>query len=204
MPEPDKVELTGFQAVREALRARRRPLYRLRLREGAEREERAELRKLAEQAGVSVVEGPLGAPRQPSEARSQLGIRLDAGPLPVLQLADLVEAAQGEHGCLVALDGVEDPQNLGAIARVADAAGVSGLLLTSRHAAPLSPAVSRASAGAIEWLPTARVANLSRALNLLKKKDFWIFGADLAEDAETLFTMPERVARGRRVVVLGA
>ena len=86
---------------------------------------------------------------------------------------------------------------------MADAAGACGLILTSRHAAPLSPAVSRASAGAIEWLPAARVPNLGRALKSLKEKDFWIFGAD-PEGADELYRMPRRLTQGRRVLVLGA
>jgi 23S rRNA (guanosine2251-2'-O)-methyltransferase len=104
---------------------------------------------------------------------------------------------------LVALDGVEDPQNLGAIARVAEAAGAQGLILTRRRSPPLSPAVARASAGAIEWLPVARVPNLPRALNVLKSKGFWAFGSD-PEATEELFDLSDRQLSGDRVVVLGA
>jgi 23S rRNA (guanosine2251-2'-O)-methyltransferase len=104
---------------------------------------------------------------------------------------------------LVALDGVEDPQNLGAIARVAESAGALGLVLTHRHAPPLSAAVSRASAGAIEWLPVARVPNLTRALESLQGEGFWVLGAD-AEAADSLYDLPDRLARADRVVVFGA
>jgi 23S rRNA (guanosine2251-2'-O)-methyltransferase len=104
---------------------------------------------------------------------------------------------------VVALDGVEDPQNLGALARVADGAGAAGLILTRRRSPPLTAAVSRASAGSIEWLPAARVTNLSRTLNLLKKKEFWIYGADVEAPAE-LWRLPDRAHSARRVVVLGA
>ena len=194
-------DLTGFQSVREALRARRRRLHRLWLRAGAERPERAALRRLAEQAGVAVEEEQEdrgGAPRP------HQGIRLEVGPLPELSLEALVAGASpGKSLTLIALDGVEDPQNLGAIARVADAAGVAGLILTSRRAPPLSPAVSRASAGAIEWLPIGRVPNLARALEQLKQQDFWVFGAD-PQGTEGLFELPQRVIHDRRVVVLGA
>ena len=72
---------------------------------------------------------------------------------------------------------------------MADAAGATGLILTSRRAPPLSAAVSRASAGAIEWLPTARVPNLVRALKQLKQQGFWVFGAD-PEGTEGLFELP--------------
>lgn len=193
------MELTGFQAVREALRARRRPLYRLRLRPGAERPERAALRRLAERAGVPVLEEESGD----GATRVHQGIVLEVGPLPELSLAALAERSSGEITTLVALDGVEDPQNVGAVARVAEAAGAAGLVLTTRRAPPLSAAVARASAGAIEWLATARVPNLPRALQELKARGFWVFGAD-PQGSDELFALPERVVRGSRVLVLGA
>ena len=86
---------------------------------------------------------------------------------------------------------------------MAEAAGATGLLLTDRHSPPLSPAVARASAGAVEWLAIARVPNLVRALNQLKSGGFWIFGAEV-DAPDSLFELPERVVRGDRVVVLGA
>jgi 23S rRNA (guanosine2251-2'-O)-methyltransferase len=79
---------------------------------------------------------------------------------------------------ILALDGVEDPQNLGALLRVADGAGVDGVLLTERRSAPLSPAAVKASAGAAEHLRIARVVNLVRALEDLKRHNLWIVGLD--------------------------
>jgi 23S rRNA (guanosine2251-2'-O)-methyltransferase len=79
---------------------------------------------------------------------------------------------------VLALDGVEDPQNLGALLRVADGAGADGVLLTERRAAPLSPAALKASAGAAEHLRIARVVNLVRALEELKQHNLWIAGLD--------------------------
>ena len=79
---------------------------------------------------------------------------------------------------LLALDGVEDPQNLGALLRVADGAGVDGVVLTERRSAPLSPVAMKASAGAAEHLRIARVVNLVRALEELKEHNLWIIGLD--------------------------
>jgi len=79
---------------------------------------------------------------------------------------------------LLALDGVEDPQNLGALLRVADGAGVDGVVLTERRSAPLSPVAVKASAGAAEHLRIARVVNLVRALEELKRQNLWIVGLD--------------------------
>jgi len=192
--------LTGFHPVREALRARRRKLGCLRL-EGSPRPEWEELRELASDAGIRVVEEPasLGS----SDATRAPWVRLEAGPLPELDLSVLLAGTPTPPQTLLALDGVEDPQNLGAIARVADASGVGGLVLTHRHAPPLSEAVSRASAGAIEWLPVCRVPNLVRALRALKEQGFWVVGADL--EAETdLFSAPDAWLRPPRVLVMGS
>jgi len=79
---------------------------------------------------------------------------------------------------LVILDGVEDPHNLGAIIRTAHAAGVNGIIVPERHSAPLSEAVARVSAGALEYMPVARVTNVARLLEQLKQRHFWIYGLD--------------------------
>ena len=193
----------------EALRARRRRLVRLRVRKGRGGREVARLLARAAELGIPVEEEPEVSFRQlaPPGANTQ-GVLLEAGPLPILTLGDLVAAVRSGQDrpdtlILVALDGVEDPQNLGAIARVAEAAGAAGLILTERRAPPLGPAVARASAGAIESLPVARVANLAAALDRLKDLGFWVFGAD-PEAAEDLFSLPDRLFRGDACLVLGA
>jgi 23S rRNA (guanosine2251-2'-O)-methyltransferase len=104
-------------------------------------------------------------------------------PKELLTIEDLLEAQVSESGSparrlVLALDGVEDPQNLGALLRVADGAGVDGVVLTERRAAPLSPVAVKASAGASEHLRIARVVNLVRALEELKRNNLWIIGLD--------------------------
>ncbi len=196
----EPVLLTGTHSVLEALRARRRKLLRLMIQPGSAS---GEVLEAARAAGVPVQQVAFDAsPSDLAEPRSQ-GLKLEVGPLPETTLEELVSGASDRPGLIVALDGVEDPQNVGSIARVADAAGAQGLILTERRAPPLGAAVSRASAGAIEWLPVARVPNLGRALNTLKEKGFWVFGCD-SEQGEDLFTLPDRVVAGHRVVVLGA
>ncbi len=192
--------LEGLHPALEALRARRRRLRQLWIRPGFRHPELAALEETARRAGVPVAALPaasdaaLDAPLR--------GVVLEVGPLPELELPELLHVGISPRS-LVALDGVEDPQNVGAIARVAEAAGAAGLLLTRRRAPPLSPAVARASAGAIEWLPVARVPNLPRALRDLKQAGFWVFGAD-PTGGEDLFALPDRALRGDRVLVLGA
>ncbi len=189
--------------MREALRARRRELFWLRIRKGSPAGELADLLEAARSAALPVeeVEPRLLEQGLPHGANAQ-GVVLGAGPLPDLLLEELLPAE--EAPCtLVALDGVEDPQNVGAIARVAEAAGAHGLVLTRRKAPPLSAAVAKASAGAIEWLPVSRVANLPRALESLKRHGFWVFGAD-PQARDDVFRLPDRWLSPRRVLVLGA
>jgi 23S rRNA (guanosine2251-2'-O)-methyltransferase len=93
-----------------------------------------------------------------------------------LELEDLFEGP--EPRLLLALDGVEDPQNLGALLRTADASGVDGIVVTERRAAPLSAVAVKASAGAAEHVRIARVVNLVRALEQLKERNIWCVGLD--------------------------
>ncbi len=93
-------------------------------------------------------------------------------------LDDLVAARRGEYSLIVVLDGIEDPHNLGAILRTADAAGADGVVIPERRSAPVTGAVAKVSAGASEHLPIAKVTNISRAIEDLKEKDLWVVGLD--------------------------
>lgn len=208
---PEK--LLGIHCVREALRARRRPLVRLLIEaspKGASpKRELEELRKLAAGVGLPVESVASLDDLVGKGARSNpQGVCLIAGNLPELSLEELLtseraQLAEGQGRRIVALDGVEDPQNLGAIIRAAEGSGAIGVVLTRRHAPPLSPVVARASSGALEWLPIARVANLPRALDTLKAHGFWVVGADPSAD-QTLFELGDRLFTGDLVLALGA
>ena len=198
----------GFHPVREALRAGRRRLDRLWLREGSPRADHEELAALAVAAGIPVERvDRADIDQQADEDAQTQGVALLAGPIPELTLQELIGrtvATPGSAGRrIIALDGVEDPQNVGAVARVAESAGVDGLILTDRRAPALTPSVSRASAGAIEWLPVARVSNLNRALEGLKDVGYWVIAAEL-EAGTPLFQVEDRVLTGDLVVILGA
>jgi 23S rRNA (guanosine2251-2'-O)-methyltransferase len=197
-------QLAGIHVSTEAIRAGRRKLRVLRIRRGRARPELSAVIAAAQSAGIRVeeVSDQLLAEYAGSTANPQ-GVVLEAEPLPELSLDALLQPLSGDAITLVALDGVEDPQNLGAIARVAEGASVDGMILTRRRCAPLSAAVARASAGAIEWLPCARIPNLPRSLNELKDKGFWVFGSD-PEASTELFDLPDRAIEGKRVVVFGA
>jgi 23S rRNA (guanosine2251-2'-O)-methyltransferase len=109
------------------------------------------------------------------------GVVAAVRPQELLSIEDLFEPSRKSGSAsrlLLALDGVEDPQNLGALLRVADGAGVDGVILTERRSAPLSPVAVKASAGASEHLRIARVVNLVRALEELKEQNIWVIGLD--------------------------
>ena len=91
---------------------------------------------------------------------------------------DVIEAKRGEHALIVVLDGVEDPHNLGAILRTADAVGANGVVIPERRAAGVTGTVAKASAGASEHLPVAKVTNIARTLEDLKERNIWTVGLD--------------------------
>ena len=93
-------------------------------------------------------------------------------------LADVIAAKRAEYSLIVVLDGVEDPHNLGAILRTADAAGADGVVIPERRAAGVTATVTKASAGASEHLPIARVTNIARTLEELKAQNLWMVGLD--------------------------
>ncbi len=117
-----------------------------------------------------------------------------------VDVSDILAYAEsrGEAPMLVICDGVEDPHNLGAIIRSAECAGFHGLIIPKRHSATLTATVAKASAGAISHLRIAKVSNLATAVDLLKKQNIWIYGADM--DGAVYY---ETDLRGPIAIVLG-
>ncbi len=93
-----------------------------------------------------------------------------------------VAEERGEKPFIVACDGIEDPHNLGAIIRTAEAAGVHGIIIPKRRSASLNYTVGKTSAGALEYMKVARVSNLASTLDELKEKGMWVYGADMDGD----------------------
>ena len=101
-----------------------------------------------------------------------------------VDLDDVIAAKRGEHSLVIVLDGVEDPHNLGAILRTADASGVDGVVIPERRAAGITGTVAKSSAGASAHLPVAKVTNIARTLEDLKSRGLWIVGLDRTRKAE--------------------
>ncbi len=116
------------------------------------------------------------------------------------EVEDLLNRAaeKGEDPFLLLLDGIEDPHNLGAILRSADGAGVHGVIIPKRRAVGLTEAVAKASAGAVEYVPVAKVSNLSQTIDLLKAKGVWVGACHM--DGSLYY---ERDLTGPIVIVIG-
>jgi 23S rRNA (guanosine2251-2'-O)-methyltransferase len=165
--------LYGIHPVVEALRAGR-PLDRVLVAKGAGGPRIQEIVDLARRGSVPVRFEPRDALERLASSPAHQGVvALGA----VTRYADF-DAATANSKLLVVLDGVEDPHNLGAIARSAHAAGADAIVIPERRAAGLTDTVAKAAAGALEHLPVVRVANINRTLEALKKQGYWIYGLD--------------------------
>jgi 23S rRNA (guanosine2251-2'-O)-methyltransferase len=145
-----------------------------------DRERLRALRDLASERGVGVEmlpEDQLTA--QAGNDRHQGAVAL-VRPFRYASLDDLTRAPRAEDALFLVLDGIEDPQNFGAILRTADAAGVHGVVVPERRAAPVTPAVARASAGGVDHVAVAQVVNQPRAIEQLKASGVWVYGLDAA------------------------
>lgn len=192
--------LYGVHPVAEALKAGRRRFDHVLV--AAERHDDRVSRLVAEckHAGVRVRQEPREHLTQLAGTASHQGVVALVRPKELLAIEDLFESPNGSQPrLLLALDGVEDPQNLGALLRVADGAGVDGVIVTERRSAPLSPVAVKASAGAVEHLRIAQVVNLVRALEQLKQQNIWVIGLD--ERGETDYDRFDLT--GNCVLVLG-
>src|SRR5579864_4101848 len=164
--------LSGIHPITEALRAGR-PLERLLVAQGAGGPRLQAIIDLARQAEVPVrFEPRLALDRLAGSSAHQGVVALGAAK----KYVELEAVAQA--GILVVLDGVEDPHNLGAIIRTAHAAGAAGVVIPERRAANVTDVVAKAAAGALEYLPVARVTNINRTLEELKERGYWIYGLD--------------------------
>lgn len=173
--------LYGLHPIEEALRAGRRRFDHILV--ARERHDDRILHLIAQcrEAGIRVRQEAREQLTQLAGTQMHQGVVAMVGPQEFLTIEDLFQPVgygTGVSRLLLALDGVEDPQNLGALLRVSDGAGVDGVVLTERRSAPLSAAAVKASAGAAEHLRIARVVNLVRALEDLKRQNLWIIGLD--------------------------
>lgn len=171
--------------MRECLRARRRHIHRLILAKGIKPTPFIdEVLNLARNLKVPVQEVP--RPQLDKFGPAHQGMAIEVGRLPTLELADLLAHInkQSEPAFILALDHIEDPHNVGALLRTAEAVGVHGVIVPTRRASGITPAVVNTSAGAAEHHRVVMVPNLVQALNILKQENIWAVGVEKTPSAQ--------------------
>lgn len=192
--------IEGWNPVLEALRAGRR-LQQVWL-AADQNKNAATLLELAREIGVPVTEVDRQQLSVLTGGDEHQGVAAAAPPYEYVGVDAILEraAARREEPFLLLLDHIEDPQNLGSLIRTAECAGVHGVVIPTRRAAGVTPAVGKASAGAIEYMPVARVTNLVQEMERLKERGLWVVGAHM-EGERSLF---DADLRGPVALVIGA
>ena len=190
MPESSNL-IYGVNAVVEALRAGTRQIESVTILESARPDRLKSLIELARQKGVPVHRVPrLDLDRTLGEVRHQ-GVVARIAAARYADADDLLDALEAKIGSsdpplVLGLDAIEDPRNMGSILRTSECAGVHGVFIAERRAVGLTGVVAKVAAGALEYVPVARVTNLVRLIEQLKARNIWVVGA--AGDASQSYT----------------
>ena len=172
--------LEGRNAVLEAFKAGR-TIDKLYVQEGLRDGTIQRIIKEAKKNGTVITFLKKERMDQIAQVQAHQGVIAVAAEVPYATVDEMLEdaAAKGEDPFIILLDEIEDPHNLGAIIRTANAAGAHGVVITKRHAATMTATVAKASAGAINYTKVAKVTNLGTEIENLKKKGLWIVAADM-------------------------
>lgn len=191
----------GRNSVIEALRSGR-SLNKLFVQDGIKGGSIGEIIALAIESGVPIEYVKIEKLNQLAAGLRHQGVAAMVAPVRFYDLDEVLAAAQakGEDPFLVLLDELQDPQNVGAIIRTADAAGVHGVLMPKRRSCPLNAVVAKVSAGAVEYVPVVSIGNIAQTIEELKKKGLWVIGADM--DGEVDYFSGN--LKGPIVLVIGA
>ncbi|MDD3652714.1 MAG: 23S rRNA (guanosine(2251)-2'-O)-methyltransferase RlmB [Desulfotomaculaceae bacterium] len=171
--------IVGRNPVREALRAGR-PINKIMVIRDSHSAPLQEIFSMARGKNIPVQRVERNCLNRYVAETVHQGVIALVSPKAYVAVEDIFESMpSNEEPLLILLDEISDPHNLGAILRTADAAGVHGVIIPRRRSAPLTPTVAKSSAGAIEYVPVARVANIAQTIETLKKKGVWLVGADV-------------------------
>jgi 23S rRNA (guanosine2251-2'-O)-methyltransferase len=182
----EKEKIVGINPVMEALRSGR-PIQRLLIAEQRKSDKDViEIVRLARQAGVEVRMASRDVLNREAPNTVHQGVVASAAAREYAALEDILQipSQRGQTPLFLILDGVEDPRNLGAILRTADAAGVHGVIIPERRAAGLTETVAKAAAGALEYVPVVKVVNIVNTIEDLKKAGVWIAAAEANGDLQ--------------------
>jgi 23S rRNA (guanosine2251-2'-O)-methyltransferase len=177
--------LAGKHPVLEALRSGR-PIHKVWIAEGAAKHQTAPVVQAAKEAGVPVQFVDRRRLDQTVPGVNHQGVAAQAAALDYADVDDMFAAAErkGEPPLLILLDEIEDPHNLGSILRTADSAGAHGVIIPRRRSVGLTATVAKTSAGAVAYVPVARVANLAQTIDMLKERGVWVAGADASAEQD--------------------
>lgn len=172
--------LYGLHPVAEVLRSRARDVDHIAVSRERQDARLDALIQAARQAGVRMTQEPKSQLERMAKSPMHQGVVAFLRERTFLALEDLlaIRKPAGQHRFFLALDGVEDPHNFGALLRTADGAGVDGVIIPERRSAPITAVTARSSAGASEHVRIARVVNIVRALERMKKENVWVVGLD--------------------------
>jgi 23S rRNA (guanosine2251-2'-O)-methyltransferase len=170
--------LFGIHAVEEALASRGRAFEYVAVTSSRGDARIQKIVQLARSAGVPVRPMPRDQLTRLAKTDHHQGVVAVTAEKHYGDLEDLLAHRRSQYAFLLVLDGIEDPHNLGAIIRTAEGAGADGIVIPERRATGVTSAVAKASAGASEHLPMARVTNLGRAIEELKSRNIWTVGLD--------------------------
>lgn len=175
-------------AIRECLRAGRRRAYRLIVARDADLRESQDLITEAQQRGVRIEDSDKKSVNLLAHGERHQNMVLEVGSYPYADLEDIFAAAEraNEAPLILLLDLVQDPRNVGAILRTADAMGVHGVIIQERRGCEITPTVVNTAAGGAEHLQVAQVTNLVDAMRRLSDRDVWLAGLDLAPDSQPI------------------
>ncbi len=170
--------IIGKNPVLEALKSGRE-MNKIWIAEGSQRGQMQSIIQLAKEMGITVQYVPKKKMDQLSDGNHQ-GVIAQVAAYRYYDIDDLFKKAEEreEAPFFIILDELEDPHNLGSIMRTADAVGAHGIIIPKRRSVGLTATVAKASTGAIEYVPVARVTNLARTVDELKERGVWIFGTD--------------------------
>ncbi len=176
--------LYGIHPVAEALKARRRKIFECYIAETSRSARLSELQVQAETNGIPVRKISFERLEAITRTDSHQGIAAGVSRYPAVSIQELLDRppSDGRERLLLLLDHVVDPHNLGALTRTALCAGIDGIVIPKDRSAQPSPAVSKASAGAIEHIQLSIVTNMADTISLLKKAGFWIVGLEKESD----------------------
>jgi 23S rRNA (guanosine2251-2'-O)-methyltransferase len=168
----------GLHAVEEALAARGRAFEYVAVAPGRGDARIQKIVELCRAGGVAVRSMPRDQLTRLARTAGHQGVVAVTAEKHYGDVNDLLAAKRGQYAFLLVLDGIEDPHNLGAIIRTAEGAGADGAIIPERRAAGVTATVVKASAGASEYLPIAKVTNIGRAIEDLKSRNIWTVGLD--------------------------